>query len=85
MEKKDLTPYKNKLNELSYEDKMEMSEWLHGQIEIDRAIAIKEKAKKVEGQMDSFLTKANNTLKDTKNSILDVFRSAGTTEDTTKK
>jgi hypothetical protein len=85
MEKKDLTPYKNKLNELSYEDKMEMSEWLHSQIELDRAAAIKEKAKKVEGQMDSFLTKANNTLKDTGNSILSTFRSMGKTEDTTKK
>lgn len=85
MEKKDLSPYKAKIMELSYEEKMEMSEWLHTQIETERSSIIKEKAKKVEGQMDNFLTKATTTLKGAGNNLLKSFRGMDKTEDTTSK
>lgn len=62
---KDLYPYKTKLMELTYEEKIKISEWLHDQIDTERADAVKEKAKKVSGQMDSFLNKASSIFKNT--------------------
>ena len=72
---KDLMPYKNKLMELTYEEKIHMSEWLHTEIDLERAQAVKEKAAKVNDQLNSFLDKAAATTKTTGGSLLNSFRS----------
>lgn len=60
---KDLQPFKNSLMSLSYEEKIQMSEWLHTQIELERGEHLKEKIKQVDGKVNSFLGKALDTLK----------------------
>lgn len=72
----DLQPYKNNLMSLSYEEKIQMSEWLHTQIDLERGQAVKDKAAKVSGQIGSFLDKAAKITKTAGNNLLDQFRSA---------
>ena len=74
--KRDLMPYKNKLMELNYNEKIEMSEWLHTQIDLERGQAVKEKMNQVGDQLDSFLNKAQQVTKTAGNSLLDQFRNA---------
>lgn len=73
---RDLQPFKNSLMTLSYEEKIEMSEWLHKQIEFEMKDAVKEKAKKVSGQVDNFLDKAATVTKTGANSLKDMFNEA---------
>lgn len=73
---RDLQPFKNSLMTLSYEEKIEMSEWLHKQIEFEMKDAVKEKAKKVSGQVDSFIDKAAAVTKTGANSLKDMFNEA---------
>ena len=60
---KDLQPFKNSLMSLSYEEKIQMSEWLHTQIELERGEHLKEKIKEVDSKVNSFLGKALNAIK----------------------
>ena len=73
---RDLKPYMDKLMELSYEEKIQMSEWLHKEIELEMGDAVKAKAQKVGEQLSSFLDKAAATTKSAGNSLLDSFRDA---------
>lgn len=73
---RDLQPFKNSLMTLSYEEKIEMSEWLHKQIEFEMKDAVKEKAKKVSGQVDNFLDKAAAVTKTGAQSLRDAFNQA---------
>jgi hypothetical protein len=73
---KDLQPYKNKLMELTYEEKIEMSEWLHKQIELELGEAVKAKSAKVTTQMNSFIDKAAAVTKTAGNSLMDQFKGA---------
>lgn len=82
--KKDLQPYKNNLMQLSYNEKIDMSEWLHTQIDAERNQAVKEKAAKVSGQLDNFLAKAAEKTKGAANGMLDAFRSATSSSDNIK-
>lgn len=77
---KDLQPYKNKLMELTYEEKIQMSEWLHTEIDLERGEAVKEKMKVVGKQVDNFLDKATKLTQKAGNSLLDQFRSADSKE-----
>jgi hypothetical protein len=70
----DLHTIKGQLLGLSYTEKIELSEWLHTQIDLERGAAVKEKAKQVGEQLDKFLTKATEKTKDVGNSLLDQFR-----------
>lgn len=72
--KKDLQPYKNQLMGLSYEEKIQMVEWLHSQIEIERGEYVKQKGKQVTEQLGSFIDKAAQATKTTGNSLLDAFK-----------
>jgi hypothetical protein len=78
--KKDLQPYKNKLMELSYNEKIEMSEWLHTQIDLERGEAVKEKMKQVGEQTDNFLKKAAEVTKTAGNSLMNSFKKATSNE-----
>lgn len=73
---KDLAPYKNKLMELSYTEKIEISEWLHTQIEFERADYVKKKGAEVSNQIGNFIEKAAQVTKTTGNNLLDQFKSA---------
>jgi hypothetical protein len=73
---KDLQPYKNKIMELTYEEKMQFSVWLQDQIDLERGDAVKEKMKEVGNKVDSFLNKAAEVTKTTGNSLLDQFKDA---------
>jgi len=70
---KDLQPFKNSLMSLTYEEKIEMSEWLHKQIEFEMGQAVKNKAQKVSGQVDNFLNKAAEVTKTGAKSLRDSF------------
>lgn len=72
--KRDLQPYKNQLMGLSYEEKIQMSEWLHAQIDIERAEYVKQKGKQVTEQLGSFIDKASQVTKTAGNSLLDSFK-----------
>jgi hypothetical protein len=82
---KDLMPYKNQLMTLSYEEKIEISDWLHKQIDLERSQAIKEKAKQVDSQVNNFLDKAIEKTKNGGNSLLDAFRKMNDKTDNTQK
>lgn len=73
MDSRDLQPYKTKLMELSYNEKIQMSEWLHKQIELEIGQAVKEKAKVVGQQLDTFLDKAAKITKTTGNDMLNAL------------
>ncbi len=73
---KDLQPFKNQLMSLSYEEKIQMSEWLHTQIDLERGQAVKEKAKEVGDQMNNFINKAASVTKSAGDSLLDSFKNA---------
>jgi len=73
---KDLQPFKNSLMTLTYEEKIQMSEWLHTQIEFEMKEAVKEKGKKVSGQVDNFLEKAAAVTKTGANSLKDMLDEA---------
>lgn len=60
---KDLQPFKNSLISLSYDEKIQMSEWIHAQIELERSKYLKEKIKEVDVKVTGFLDKAINTIK----------------------
>lgn len=60
---KDLQPYKNQLMGLTYEEKIQISEWLHTEIDLERGEAVKEKMKKVDNQIGGFLNKAMDSIK----------------------
>ena len=60
---KDLQPYKNNLMSLTYEEKIQMSEWLHTQIELERGDIVKQKMSQVNTQFEGFLGKAMNAIK----------------------
>lgn len=60
---KDLQPFKNSLMSLSYEEKIQMSEWLHTQIELEIGENLKTKTKQVDAKFNSFLDKAIGTFK----------------------
>lgn len=73
---KDLTPYKNKLMELSYEEKIEMSEWLHTQIDFERGEYVKKKGAEVSEKIGNFVEKAAAVTKSAGNSLMNQFKSA---------
>lgn len=73
---KDLQPFKNSLMSLSYEEKIQMSEWLHTQIDFERAEYVKEKGLKISNQIGSFIDKAAQVTKTAGNSMLDSFKQA---------
>lgn len=73
---RDLQPYKNKLMELSYNEKIAVSEWLHTQIELEMGDAVKEKMGQVGDKMNSFIDKAAKITKSTGNSLMDNFKDA---------
>jgi len=73
---KDLQPYKNKLMELTYEEKMQMSEWLHTQIDFERAEHVKKKGQEVTQKIGTFFEKAAEVTKVAGNSLLDQFKGA---------
>ncbi len=72
----DLLPYKNKLMELSYEDKIQMSEWLHTQIDLERGQAVKEKLKETAQKTESFLNKAAEITSSGSKGLASSFRKA---------
>lgn len=76
MDSRDLQPYKTKLMELTYNEKIEMSEWLHKQIELEMGQAVKDKAKIVGDQLNSFINKAAKVTKTAGNDLLNSFREA---------
>ncbi len=73
--KKDLQPYKNKLMELTYNEKIEISEWLHTQIDFERGHAVKEKIDQLEDKMNNLFDKAAIVTKTAGNNVLDSFKS----------
>ena len=79
---KDLQPFKNSLMSLTYEEKIQMSEWLHAQIDFERAEYVKEKGKQVTEQIGKFTEKAAQVTKSAGNILMDQFRNAtnGTSE-----
>lgn len=74
--KKDLTPYKSKLMELTYDEKIIMSEWLHKQIELEMGEAVKAKGKQVSERIGSFFEKAVQTTKVAGSNLADQFKKA---------
>lgn len=72
----DLLPYKNKLMELSYEDKMLMSEWLHDQIDLERGQAVKDKIKETSEKTEEFLSKAAAITSGKAKDLTSSFRNA---------
>lgn len=72
----DLSTYKAKLMELSYEDKMLMSEWLHDQISFERGQAVKDKIKETSEKTEDFLTKAAAITSSKSKDLASSFRNA---------
>ena len=73
---KDLQPTKNQLMGLTYEEKIQISEWLHTQIDLERGQAVKEKAVKVGAQINSFLDKAAAITKTGAQNLREQFKQA---------
>jgi hypothetical protein len=69
----DLKPYKDKIMELSYEDKMIFSEWLKTEIDFERGAAIKDKIKQTSSSIDSFLQKAQDKTSGLSNMFKQAF------------
>ena len=82
---KDLQPFKNSLMTLTYEEKIQMSEWLHTQIDFERGEYVKSKGKQVTEQIGSFLDKASKVTKTAGNSLLDSFKEATKSSENTPK
>lgn len=73
---KDLQPTKNQLMALTYEEKIQISEWLHTQIDFERGEFVKQKGKEVSDQIGKFAERAAQVTKTTGNSLMDQFNSA---------
>jgi hypothetical protein len=73
---RDLQPYKNKLMELDYNEKMVISEWLRTEIDFERGQAVKEKMKQISEQTDAFIHKAAAATKSGAQSLSDTFKKA---------
>jgi hypothetical protein len=73
---KDLQPFKNSLMSLTYEEKIQMSEWLHTQIDFERGEYVKQKGKEVTAQIENFANKAAAVTKTAGNSLIDQFKKA---------
>jgi hypothetical protein len=73
---KDLQPFKNSLMSLTYEEKIQMSEWLHTQIDLERGEYVKQKGKEVTEQIGKFADKAAQVTKTAGNSLMDQFKKA---------
>lgn len=71
---KDLQPFKNSLMTLTYEEKIQMSEWLHTQIDLERGEYVKQKGKEVTEQIGKFADKAAHVTKTAGNSLMDQFK-----------
>lgn len=72
----DLHPYKSKLMELSYEDKMKLSEWLRDQIDLERGEAVKAKLEQTSQKIDNFVQKASDMTQKSTNSAISAFKNA---------
>jgi len=72
----DLHPYKSKLMELSYEDKMKISEWLRDQIDLERGQVVKEKLEQTNQKIDNFVQKASDMTQKSTNSAISAFKNA---------
>lgn len=75
-QKKDLQPYKNNLMQLSYTDKIELSEWLHQEIDFERGEHVKQKGQEVTEKIGNFINKAAQVTKSTGENLLDTFKGA---------
>lgn len=82
---KDLQPIKNSLMTLTYEEKIQMSEWLHTQIEFERGEYVKQKGKEVSDQIGAFAQKAAAATKTAGSSLLDAFKGATNSNEPEKK
>ncbi len=72
----DLQPVKNSLMGLTYEEKIQMSEWLHTQIEFERSAYVKQKGQQVSDQFSKFADKAAQITKSAGNSLRNSFNQA---------
>lgn len=72
----DLQSVKNSLMGLTYEEKIQMSEWLHTQIEFERSAYVKQKGKEVSDQFSKFADKAAQITKSAGNSLRNSFNQA---------
>jgi hypothetical protein len=71
---KDLQPVKDSLKTLTYEEKIQLSEWLHEQIDLERGEYINKKGAEVSEKFNSFLDKASEITKGTMKSLSTQFR-----------
>ncbi len=74
----DLQTIKSQLMGLSYNDKIQMSEWLHTQIDFERGEAVKAKGAEVSSKIESFLDKAIKVTTKAGDSLMDQFKTATT-------
>ena len=72
----DLQPVKNSLMGLTYEEKIQMSEWLHTQIEFERSAYVQQKGQQVSDQFSKFADKAAQITKSAGNSLRNSFNQA---------
>ena len=77
---KDLQPFKNSLMTLTYEEKIQMSEWLHAQIDLERGDYVKKKGQEVTEKIGSFLSKAAEATKGAANNLSAQFRTVSGNE-----
>jgi hypothetical protein len=78
---KDLQPFKSSLMTLTYEEKIQMSEWLHTQIDLERGEYVKKKGAEVTEKIGSFLDKATELTKGAANSLSAQFRTVDNNSD----
>jgi len=64
------------VNVLSYEEKINLQEWLDGQIRKEMAAHTQKVADAIPGKLDSLLNKASDVVGKTGNSLKDNFNSA---------
>lgn len=69
-----LQEIKNQIVGITYEEKIQLSDWLHKQIQIEMADATKKKAAETSERFGNFLTKAANV---TKTGGSDLFKTFG--------
>ena len=62
--------------ELSYEDKMKISEWLRDQIDLERGQVVKEKLEQTSQKIDGFVQKASDMTQKSTNSAINAFKNA---------
>jgi hypothetical protein len=72
----DLQTVKNSLMGLTYEEKIQMSEWLHTQIDFERGEYVKQKGKEVSEKISNFADKAARITKTGASSLRDAFNQA---------